>query len=107
MNCCIAHAKPKGQPSSRQPRSGWRSLSGCAGSGALLVLLPKCPLCLAAYLAVFTGAGAAMPIATRVRPLLEIVLVASPSLLLLRFVKARRRKTQLGGARRDETGPDD
>jgi hypothetical protein len=32
-----------------------------------------------------------MPIATRLRPLLEIVLVASLSLLLLRFVKARRR----------------
>ncbi len=90
MNCCMAHAEQKPQ-SFRPRRSGWRSLSGCAGSGALLVLLPKCPLCLAAWLALFTGAGAAMPIATRLRPLLEIALLASLSLLLFRFLKARRR----------------
>lgn len=90
MNCCMPRAERRGQPSPRQPPRGWRSLSGCAGSGALLVLLPKCPLCLAAYLAVFTGAGAAMPIATRLRPVLEIALFASVSLLLLRFVRARR-----------------
>jgi hypothetical protein len=52
------------------------------GSGALLVLLPKCPLCIAAYVALWTGAAAAMSIATRLRPLLEVVFVVCVALLI-------------------------
>ena len=65
-------------------RSWYRSASGCAGSGALLVLLPKCPLCIAAYLTLWTGAGAAMSIAMHLRPALEILFAASVLFLLVR-----------------------
>jgi hypothetical protein len=83
MNCC--HVQPDKKPQ----RSLLRKASGCVGSGTLLVLLPKCPLCIAAYLAVWTGAGAAITIATRLRPLLEILFAASVALLLFRFLAAR------------------
>jgi acyl-CoA synthetase (AMP-forming)/AMP-acid ligase II len=85
MQCC--HIKTTRKPQ----RSGWRSISGCAGSGALLVLLPKCPLCIAAWLAMWTGASVAVPIATRLHLLLEIAFVASAALLLVRCLPTRTR----------------
>jgi hypothetical protein len=85
MNCCHAERELR-------PRRGWwRGASGCVSSGALLVLLPKCPMCVAAYVALWTGAGVAMPIATRLRPLLEIVFVVSAVLLILQWVRRGKR----------------
>lgn len=86
MNCCHVQTE-------RKPQRSWRRrVSGCAGSGILLVLLPKCPMCIAAYLALWTGASVAMPVATRLRPLLEIVFVASVVLLLVRCAAMRARR---------------
>jgi len=82
MNCCHVET---GQ---RPRRSLWRSASGGVGSGILLVLLPKCPLCIAAYLALWTGASVAVPIATRLHPMLEIVFAASVALMLVRWMAA-------------------
>jgi hypothetical protein len=44
-----------------------RRLAGWLLPGGLLVLMPKCPVCLAAYVAIFTGAGLSMPIAQGLR----------------------------------------
>jgi acyl-CoA synthetase (AMP-forming)/AMP-acid ligase II len=75
-----------------QPHRGWwQGTSGCVGSGALLVLLPKCPMCIAAYLALWTGASVAMPIATYVRPVTALLFLASVSLLGLRWAAVRLR----------------
>jgi hypothetical protein len=82
MNCCKVQT-------GRQPRGWWQSASGCVGSGTLLVLLPKCPVCIAAYLTLWTGAGAAMPVATHLRPVLAILFFASVLLLAVRSVAAR------------------
>jgi hypothetical protein len=63
------------------------------GSGALLVLLPKCPLCIAAYLALWMGASAAMPVAAHLRVGLEIVFGLFATVVLLRTLAIRRRRT--------------
>jgi hypothetical protein len=52
------------------------------------VSVPKCPVCLAAYVAVWTGIGLSLTTATYVRWSLLIVCVAS----LLYMVAMRRRR---------------
>jgi len=46
-------------------------------SGTLLVVMPKCPLCLAAYISLSTGTGISVASATWLRILLAIACVAS------------------------------
>src|SRR5512142_3072711 len=60
-------------------------LAGWLIPGAILALLPKCPLCVAAYVALATGIGISLPIATYLRATLLALCVAS-----LVFVCARR-----------------
>ena len=83
MNCCKVQVGPRPQ------RSWWRGTSGCMGSGALLILLPKCPLCIAAYLTLWTGAGVAMQFATYLRPIAAILFCTSALFLAARFFMAR------------------
>ena len=85
MSCCRV----------QMGRRWWQGTSGCVGSGAMLVLLPKCPLCLAAYLTLWTGASVAMPVATHLRPMAAILFLASALLLGFRWLVECRRKTLL------------
>ena len=85
MNCCNA------QTGRRPQRSWWHGASRCVGSGTLLVLLPKCPMCIAAYLTLWTGASVAMSVATHLRPMLEILFFASVLLLVVRCTAVRTR----------------
>jgi hypothetical protein len=61
-----------------------RRLAGWLLPGGLLVLMPKCPVCLAAYVAIFTGAGLSMAVAQGLRA----VVIAGFVVLLLVFGRA-------------------
>ena len=60
-------------------------VAGWVVPGATLVLLPKCPACVAAYVAVATGVGVSFSTAAHIRTSLVVASVA-----LLVFVAARR-----------------
>lgn len=62
--------------------------------GALLAVLPKCPMCLAAYIAIGTGLGLSLPAAAWLRAGLLLLCLASLTCLTVRRIHAllERRK---------------
>ena len=75
-------------------------VAGWVVPGAALALLPKCPACLAAYVAVATGLGVSLPTAASIRTAVVIASVA-----VLTFVAARRVIRWTRGTARRRTGP--
>src|SRR5678816_1237431 len=59
--------------------------------GAILALLPKCPMCLAAYVALWSGIGLSLTVATTLRLSL---LFLSGGLILLLVARNMRRLIQ-------------
>ncbi len=78
----------RGGNESRRPLSRWRrggEIAGWIVPGTMLALMPKCPICLAAYVALATGIGLSLPVAAVLRTALLVVCVLS-----LGFVVGRR-----------------
>jgi Flp pilus assembly protein TadB len=71
------------RPASRWGRGG--EIAGWIVPSAALVLLPKCPACVAAYVALATGIGISLPTAAYLRVAMMVVCVAA-----LVFIAVRR-----------------
>ena len=88
MRCCELQSGRRGL------RVGsWRRAGSCVGSGTMLVLLPKCPACIAAYLGVWTSLGVANSVAGHLRFAVAGIFFASVVWFVLRWVMVRRRAT--------------
>jgi hypothetical protein len=63
--------------------------------GVILALLPKCPACLAAYVAIATGIGLSAPVAAHLH--LWILILSSVTLVCMAASCARRMSSRRAG----------
>src|SRR5215469_12775160 len=81
QQCCAA------RPRHSEPRGRLGELAGWVGSAAGLALMPKCPACVAAYLALGTGVGISLSAAAHLRTAFMVAgfaLLVGFTVLLLR-----------------------
>jgi hypothetical protein len=91
QHCC--QTATRGRDTARQPASGWRrgrEVVGWIVPGAALALLPKCPACLAAYVALFSGIGISVSTAAYLRMSLLILSVTALLCLTLKYLFGSR-----------------
>jgi hypothetical protein len=83
---CGRSARDSSQPVSLPWLRRWLRRARWIVPGAILALLPKCPACLAAYIAMGTGFGLSLPVATHLRTLLVLLCVTSMAYFVARYV---------------------
>lgn len=95
--CC----QGSGAASSPSPRS-WVSRVGemvnWLAPSILLALLPKCPACMAGYIALATGIGVSLPIAAYLRMVVAVLCGAWLVFVVVKRVRSVRGWSRGGGA---------
>jgi len=84
-------AGPKRGEGKRQAglvRRAWRSVQWLFPA-TVLVLMPKCPLCVAAYVALFTGIGITFSAAQWIQRLILVFCLTSLAFLAVRYWRRR------------------
>lgn len=84
--CCGVDARDPIGVSARAVRR-CRDVVGWILPAAGLALLPKCPVCIAAYVALGTGVGISIPAAAHLRTLLAVLCAGSLSCLIATKVR--------------------
>jgi hypothetical protein len=99
-HCCQMAARDRGnalRPASRWQRGG--EIAGWIIPGATLVLLPKCPVCVAMYVALISGASISFASASHLRTTLLILSFAALfGLALNRLCRMASKKKALSTA---------
>lgn len=98
-HCCQIEMRAGGN--AHRPASSWRRGGEVAGwivPSFTLVLLPKCPMCVAVYLALATGIDISLPAATYLRVMLLVLCVAALIFITTRWLSrlTARRARQNG-----------
>ncbi len=82
-DCC--QSATRGPDNRSRPASPWRRAGGAARwivPSVTLVLMPKCPVCLAAYVALATGIGLSLPVAAFLRMALLVACLSALALVV-------------------------
>ena len=110
-NCPLCNLESVSTPSEVKRSAGflgravgraWRSVQWVFPA-ALLVVVPKCPLCVAAYIALFTGVGVSVSTARWIQILMVVCCVGSLAYVGARFwrgigpARSRRNPRGAGG----------
>ena len=82
MNACCVRRR------GTAPKS--RGVAAWLVPGGLLVLMPKCPVCLAGYVAAATGLGLSVPVASGLRGALIVLCCMSLAFLTIRLLLRRK-----------------
>jgi hypothetical protein len=89
--CCHHVAAQRTGPHSSTPLHRLYLAVKWAAPGAILVVMPKCPMCIVAYVALFTGMGISLSTAAHLRMLVLILCLTSFLFLAAKLAAGRRR----------------
>ena len=91
-SCCCQKKSSATQPKTWLRRA--REVAGWIIPGALLALMPKCPMCLAAYIALFSGATISCTSAHILMRTVTVLCISTLALCVVRRVVSWRQNKQ-------------
>jgi len=87
--CC--QTATRGRDHNPPPAARWRrgrEIAEWLVPGTFLLLVPKCPVCLAAYVALATGIGVSLPTAAFIR--ITLLIICCTALVVVAGLRVRR-----------------
>jgi len=79
--CCCRASAPTEEPRPLAPLQRAREAVRWLIPGVILIAMPKCPMCVAAYIALFTGVGISLTAAASLRILVLALCLATIAVL--------------------------